>query len=141
VYTYSRDNIAAVYKIVGESMQPQVLRGDWVIVDKTSYRHSAPHKGDIIVFVYPDDRSKVYIKRIAALTGEVITSANGDKYTVPHGNVYVLGDNATQSKDSKDFGPIQLRDVLGKARLVCYSRGREGIRWNRIGLLVTDRAI
>ncbi len=135
-YAYSRDNIVAVYKIVGESMQPQVLRGDWVIVDKTAYKHTAPHKGDIIVFIYPDDRSKVYIKRIAALPGETVQLRDGNRFVVPHGNVYVLGDNSEKSQDSKDFGTIQLRDILGKARQVCYSRGRDGIRWSRIGLLI-----
>ena len=133
VYSYARNNITAVYKIASESMQPQTLKGDRVVVDKTAYNRISLATGDIIVFIYPDDRSKIYIKRIAALPGETIRLADGSTYMVPHGEVYVLGDNAGTSRDSRQFGPVPLADVLGKARLVFWSWGPEGVRWKRIG--------
>ena len=121
------------FKIPTTSMEPAVLPGDRILADKTAYRRMAPKKGNIIVFVYPDDRSKQFIKRIEALPGDTIPSPDGTKLTVPHGFVYVLGDNRENSHDSRHFGLVPLRDVIAKARQVYYSSGKDGIRWSRIG--------
>jgi signal peptidase I len=136
VNDYSKTHILEAYKIVGASMEPVVLKGDRVIADKTAYQRMPPNRGDVIVFVYPDDRSKIFIKRIEALPGDIITLADGRKETVPHGSVYVLGDNRGQSTDSRTFGFVPLRDVTGKVRQVYYSSGEEGIRWSRIGAVI-----
>lgn len=133
VYTYTKHNVLEAYKIVTASMEPAVLRGDRVFADKTAYHRMPPKRGDIIVFVYPDDRSKVFMKRIEALPGDEIVTLNGGKETVPHGMVYVLGDNQGQSVDSRTFGFVPLRDVIGKVRQVYYSSGDDGARWSRIG--------
>lgn len=133
VYDYVKKNIVEAYKIAGTSMEPVVLRGDRVIADKTAYLRMPPHKGDVIVFVYPDDRSKIFIRRIEALPGEAIILTNGKKEQVPHGMIYVLGDNKEQSLDSREFGFVPLGDVIGKVRQIYYSSGDEGVRWNRIG--------
>jgi signal peptidase I len=140
VYDHIKKNIVEAYKIVGTSMAPVVLRGDRVFADKTAYRRMPPHKGDIIVFVYPDDRSKIFIRRIEGLPGEVITLTNGKKEQVPHGMIYVLGENKEQSIDSRDFGFIPLRDVIGKVRQIYYSSGDEGMRWDRIGMTLKGSA-
>jgi signal peptidase I len=137
VYGYVHERIVALYKIPSGSMQPQVLVGDRILVDNTAYGRVSPHKGDIIVFVYLDDRSKTYIKRIAALPGEIVSTADGKDFVVPHGHVFVLGDNRMHSEDSRKFGPVPLRDILGKARLICWSIGPDGVRWDRIGLSLT----
>ncbi len=134
--SYTRSNVIQLYKIVTESMQPDVMKGDRIIVDNTAYRRMPPRIGDIVVFVYPDDRSKVYIKRIAGLPGNTIKLEGDEEYIIPHGAVYVSGDNRQKSQDSKDFGPVPLRDIVGKARQVCYSYGADGIRWDRIGLVM-----
>ena len=131
---YIRKNVVQVYKIASESMEQEVLKGDRVIVDKTAYKRIPPGVGDIIVFVFPDNRNRVYIKRIAGLPGDRIKIEDGREYTIPHGTIYVLGDNRQKSVDSREFGPISLKDVLGKVRLVYYSYGKDGMRWNRIGL-------
>ena len=136
VNDYSKSHIMEAYKIVGASMEPVVLKGDRVIADKTAYQRMPPNRGDVIVFVYPDDRSKIFIKRIEALPGDVITQADGRQETVPHGSVYVLGDNRGQSTDSRTFGFVPLRDVTGKVRQVYYSLGEEGIRWSRVGAVI-----
>jgi signal peptidase I len=83
VYDYVKKNIVEAYKIVTTSMEPVVLKGDRVFADKTAYNRMAPKKGDIIVFVYPDDRSKVFIKRIEGLPGDMIVRPNGVKEQVP----------------------------------------------------------
>ncbi len=108
-----------------------------MLADKTAYRRIAPQKGDVVTLVYPDDRSKKYIKRIEALPGETITCADGARKEVPHGFVYVLGDNRAHSYDSRQFGFVPLSDVIAKVRQVYYSSGTDGIRWSRIGAVVS----
>ena len=106
------------------------------MADKTAYRRIAPQRGDVVTFVYPDDRSKRYIKRIEALPGEIIIGADGTRKEVPHGLVYVLGDNRAHSYDSREFGFVPLSDIIAKVRQVYYSSGTDGIRWDRIGSVV-----
>lgn len=137
VFGYVRDNVAEAYKIASGSMEPAVLVGDRVLADKTAYRRIAPQKGDVVTFVYPDDRSKKYIKRIEALPGEIVIGADGTRKEVPHGLVYVLGDNRAHSYDSREFGFVPLSDIIAKVRQVYYSSGPDGIRWNRIGSVVS----
>jgi signal peptidase I len=117
-------------------MAPDVLKGDRVLVDKTAYRRMAPKKGDIVIFVFPDDRSKVLIRRVEGLPGDVITLSSGKKEQVPHGMIYVLADKKEQGIDSRELGAVMLRDVIGKARQVYYSSGDDGIRWNRVGAIL-----
>jgi signal peptidase I len=136
-FRYVQDNVMQAYKIASGSMEPAVLIGDRVLADKTAYRRIAPQRGDVVTFVYPDDRSKRYIKRIEALPGETITSSDGTRKEVPHGFVYVLGDNRANSYDSREFGFVPLSDVVAKVRQIYYSSGADGIRWNRIGAVVS----
>jgi signal peptidase I len=133
VFEYGKANYLEACKIPTKSMEPAVLNGDRILVAKTAYNRMAPKKGDIIVFVYPDDRSKRFIKRVEALPGDAITLADGTRQKVPHGSIYVIGDNRENSIDSRQFGFVPLKDVIGKARVVYYSSGESGIRWGRIG--------
>jgi signal peptidase I len=133
VYDYVRHHYIEAFKIPSASMEPAVMKGDRVLADKTAYQRIAPKKGDIVIFVFIDDRSKRYIKRIEALPGDTITLADHTRLTVPHGSVYVLGDNKEHSSDSRSFGFVPLRDVIAKVRQVYYSSGEDGIRWKRIG--------
>jgi signal peptidase I len=137
VVGYVKGNIVEAYKIVGTSMEPQVLRGDRILVDKTAYRRTAPRIGDIVVFIYPDDRSKVFIRQIAGLPGDTVKLAGARVAIVPHGQAYLLGSNAEKSIDSRSFGFVPLRDLDGKARQVYWSSAAEGVRWNRIGLTLS----
>lgn len=132
---YLRNNVVETYKIVGGSMAPQVLKGDLVIADKTAYKKHPLKVGDIIILVFPDDRSKVLIRRIEGLPGDRLTLADGREVMVPHGTAYVLGDAPQQGDyiDSREFGPVDLRDVVGKVRQIYFSIGPDSIRWNRIG--------
>lgn len=132
-YEYARTNYIEAFKIPSASMEPAVLRGDRILVDKTAYRRLPPRVGDIVVFVSPDDRSKMFIKRIAGLPDDTLTRPDGGVETVPHGMTYVLGDNRGASTDSRSFGYLPLRDIVGRARQVYYSAGDGGVRWSRIG--------
>jgi signal peptidase I len=125
VLGYARENWIEAYFIPTSSMEPAVVRGDHVLSDKTAYRRMSPQKGDIITFVDPDDRSKKFIKRIEALPGDSFTDTDGIKKQIPHGFIYVLGDNRDHSLDSRQFGLIPLRDVIGKVRQIYYSPGRK----------------
>ncbi len=133
MYDYARTNYVEAFKIPSASMEPAVLRGDRILVDKTAYRRLPPRVGDIVIFVSPDDRSRMFIKRIAGLPGNSVTHPDGRAELVPHGMVYVLGDNLGESVDSRSFGFLPLRDIVGKARQVYYSAGDGGVRWGRIG--------
>lgn len=133
VYSYVKNNFIEAYKIASQSMEPVVLKGDKVLADKTAYHRMAPKKGDIVIFIYPDDRSKIFIKRVEGLPGDKVNVGNGKIEEVPHGMVYVLGDNRENSIDSRTFSFVPLKDIIGKIRQVYYSRGEEGIRWSRIG--------
>ncbi len=133
VFGYITNNILQAYKIPTGSMEPGVLRGDYVLADKTAYNRMSPKKGDLVIFVYPDNRSKRFIKRLEALPGDTVVFPDGSKQQVPHGFIYVLGDNRENSVDSRIFGFVPLADVVGKARQVYYSSGKDGIRWSRIG--------
>jgi len=138
------------FRIPSASMSPTVLPGDYLFVDK---RYNCPgcrtavERGDVAVFVYPNDRTRYYIKRILALPGDWIESdetdirvvqdaadpqSNGMRQ-VPPGHVFVIGDNRERSTDSRDFGEVPLADVVGVARQVWFSRGPDGIRWSRVG--------
>jgi len=136
VLDYSNQHYLQAYTIPTSSMEPGVRQGDYILVDKTAYTRMPPQKGDIVTFVNPDDRSKTFIKRIEALPGARVTMPDGKSQEVPHGCVFVLGDNRTNSQDSRHFGFVPLRDISGKARQVYFSRGFSGIVWERIGVTI-----
>lgn len=130
----------------GHSMMPTLHNRDRMIVNKLSYRISQPHRFDIIVFHATE--TKDYIKRIIGLPGDTITykhdvlyiNGNAMKepyldqykkqtngfltydftYKVPKGDLFVMGDNRQNSKDSRMIGPIQEKSVVGKAVLLFW---------------------
>jgi signal peptidase I len=130
--------------VKGESMAPNFESGDYLIVDEISYRLADPQRGDVIVFNYPKDTTQRFIKRIIGLPGETIDIANGqveiikegiatvltEKYLpadlktygdvkVALGNdeYFVLGDNREYSFDSRAWGVVPRKDIIGKAFL------------------------
>jgi signal peptidase I len=139
VLEYSTENYLQAFRIPTSSMEPGVRQGDCVLADKTAYKRMAPRKGDVVIFHNPDDRSKIFIKRIEALPGDIIAMPDGTTRAIPHGYIFVLGDNREKSYDSRKFGVIPLRDVIGKARQVYFSSGINGIVWKRIGVAINSR--
>ncbi len=130
----------------GESMSPTLVHGDMIFVEKLSYLFGEPERGDIIVFPYPADPSKEYIKRVIGVPGDVIDLDNNDFYVngeriddpfaldiVPLGDVqfpltvgedqyFVLGDNRAVSHDSRhsEVGLIDEEDIVGRAAFIFY---------------------
>ncbi len=135
---YVKSSSIEAFKIAGQSMQPAVLRGDFVLVDKTAYQRHAPCLNDVVVLTNPDNRSMVLLRKIAALPGQPLPEPTEGHAKVPHGMVYVSGENP-EATGSAYFGFIPLRDLLGKARQVYWSSGSDGIRWDRIGMKVSPR--
>ena len=95
------------YVVDGPSMEPGYTAGDRLIVNRLAYLRHAPRAGDVVVLHDPDDHGRLLLKRIAPADGHVPDAAH----------VWVLGDNATESRDSRSFGAVERRRIVGKAWL------------------------
>jgi signal peptidase I len=133
--------ISARIRVDGASMEPTLVSGEYVIVNRLSYRLGSPQQGDIIVFHFPRDPKEEYIKRVIGLPGDEVEVKNGTVYVngqllnesylkvkmdyfgtwrVPEGQLFVLGDNRNNSSDSHDWGTVPNDYVVGKAVLVYW---------------------
>jgi signal peptidase I len=133
--------LSARVRVDGFSMVPTLQDGEYVLVSRLSYKTGAPERGDIIVFSFPADQRQDLIKRVIGLPGETISikdrvvSVNGKpltetyiadspvytgEWTVPEGNLFVLGDNRNDSKDSHQWGLLPIENVIGKALLIYW---------------------
>jgi signal peptidase I len=131
--------------IPSPSMEPTLGVGDRVLVNKLSYNFHDVNRGDVVVFERPPGASngengeiKDLIKRVIAIGGDTIEARDGNVYvngkqieenylepgtptdnlpltTIPDGRVFVMGDNRTNSEDSRIFGPIDEDDIVGRA--------------------------
>ncbi len=145
--------IAEPFIVSGSSMDPTFENGQYLIVDKLSYRFDEPKRGDVIIFKYPLDPSKYYIKRIIGLPGETVTMAetkisiketDGKKIdwpepyivysipqdfskTLPDGQYFVLGDNRPASSDSRIWGTLPRKNIVGRPLLRLLPIGKIGI--------------
>ena len=133
--------IVSPFVVDGESMHPTFTNLDYLIVDEFLYYFNAPERGDVIVFRYPGNPSVFYIKRIIGLPGETvsidhgivtITNSGGEKnslsepYIVNEDATYtknvslgaeeyfVMGDNRPNSSDSRMWGPLPKKDIVGR---------------------------
>jgi len=126
-------------KVEGTSMMPSLDDQERIFVNKYVYRLEPIQRGDIVVFRYPRDPSKSFIKRVIGLAGDRIridageVFVNGDaleedyvpaayadqrsysEMVVPPNSYFVLGDHRTMSNDSRDFGPVNIGYIYGKA--------------------------
>jgi signal peptidase I len=179
---FIRTFIVQAFKIPSGSMKPTLLIGDHILVNKFIYgvkipfvrktmiSIGEPKRGDVIVFIYPEDRSKDFIKRVIGVGGDTIEIRNKKIYlnglpyqdahgvyvddfilpgsiqprdnfgpfTVPKDTVFAMGDNRDQSYDSRFWGVVERKDVLGKAFMLYWSWNGENrsVRWDRLGNLV-----
>jgi signal peptidase I len=126
-------------KVEGTSMMPSLDDQERIFVNKFVYRLEAIQRGDIIVFRYPRDPSKSFIKRVIGVGGDRIRIKDGQTYlndkpiredyvpigymddrplrevTVPQNSYFVMGDHRSLSNDSRDFGPVKFSFIYGKA--------------------------
>jgi len=156
-----RTFIIQAFKIPTGSMKPTLVEGDLILVNKFIYGAKVPlteiqlpavqkpKRGDVIVFIYPEDPQKDFIKRLIGLPGEKVEIKNGTIYindkpvtekgfgqrfyynygdfqkegytvTVPKDNYFVLGDNSRSSKDSRYWGFVPKENILGEAILIYW---------------------
>jgi signal peptidase I len=133
--------IAQPFIVDGASMDPTFATGQYLIVDELSYHFEAPARGSVMIFKYPLDTSKYFIKRVIGLPGETVSIKDGavtitnaahpqgflldepyvklpldqtTTYTVPAGNYFVMGDNRFGSDDSRIWGPVPTKDIIGR---------------------------
>lgn len=135
--------IAEPFIVNGASMDPTFATGQFLVVDRLSYRFEQPHRGDVIVFEYPNDPSTYYIKRIIGLPGETVHIKDGtitiinkenpeglvlnepylakehlsyDDYstTLDDTHYFVMGDNRSQSSDSRTWGSLNRNLIVGR---------------------------
>ena len=97
-------------------MAPTLLPGDGLYVDTGAFRLRPPQRGELVVLRDPTEPSRWFVKRVAFTSGGPTPP---DGTVVPEGTVYVLGDNASESVDSRRFGPVSERGVLGRV-YYCY---------------------
>lgn len=147
-----RTFVAQAFRIPSGSMIPTLLVGDQLLVDKVTYRFHLPERGDVIVFKYPGDETRDFIKRIVGLPGDVVevrakaVYLNGaplnERYafhdaldnmhiiqrddfgpvTVPPDKYFVMGDNRENSQDSRFWGFLEHDKVIGRAFILYWSR-------------------
>ena len=99
--------------VIGASMDPTFTNGDYLIVDELSFNLRSPEKGEVVIFRYPLDTTKFFIKRIIGVPGETINVA-GVETVLGENEYFVLGDNRSQSHDSRHFGPVPIGNILQK---------------------------
>lgn len=138
-------------RVEGTSMLPVLEDQDRLFIDKIAYRVGDIHTGDVVVFQYPLDHSKSYIKRVIALPGDDLRIDRGhvivngvlleesyvpkrfsDDRTLPEivlppNQYFVMGDHRSISSDSRDFGPVERNLIYGKAVFVYWPMEQVGV--------------
>lgn len=140
--------VSARIRVEGSSMEPSLHDGEFVVVNRLAYRWTAPQRGDIIVFYYPEDPSRRFIKRIIGLPGDSVSVRQGEvvvngapldepyilsppryqgTWQVGPDELFVLGDNRNNSLDSERWGMLPMSKVIGKATLVYWPLTELGV--------------
>ena len=134
--------IGQVTVVKGASMEDTLFNRERLICNKISYRFTEPQHGDIVIFKPPIDQNHNYIKRVIAIEGDKIKIIEGTVYlngekleedylmhhsyetipeiTVPQNAYFVLGDNRSNSSDSRFWGFVPRKNIIGKASVVFW---------------------
>ena len=164
------------FRVQGPSMRPTLENGEHVLVNKlvylkfdpsqlvsmlpfvdeaeesSVYPFHAPRRGEVIIFRFPRDESRDFVKRVIGVPGDTVQINDGqvvvngiplaepyitrpdrddmNQVTVPEGNFFVLGDNRRASNDSRDWGPVPAENVIGRAWVAFWPLNR----WHALSL-------
>ncbi len=159
------------FRVPSGSMLPSLQVGDHILASRLDYgipapfsgrwlwRYADPAVGEIVVLERRDEPGSYFVKRVAAVAGEIVEMVDGDLVVdgrrrdfagqslrpaelvdfrplrVPPGQVFVLGDNRDQSIDSRDWGPVEVSGIKGRVFLIYWSQRKSGgsVRWERLG--------
>ena len=133
--------VTARIRVEGISMEPSLHDEQFLVVNRLAYRWKEPQRGDIIVFRFPSDPKRRFIKRVIGLPSDVVSVDDGQLYVnglaldepyitdapryqgdwrlSPY-EVFVLGDNRNNSSDSQNWGPLHVDEIIGKAILAYW---------------------
>jgi len=138
-------------RVEGTSMLPRLEDQDRLFIDKIAYRVGTIHHGDVVVFEYPRDHTKSYIKRVIGVPGDRIRIDHGRVYVngallpepyvparfeddrseaeivLPVNEYWCMGDHRSISSDSRDFGPVDRSLIYGKAVFVYWPMEQVGV--------------
>jgi len=136
--------VAQPFIVSGASMDPTFATGQYLIVDELSYHFEEPKRGEVVIFHYPKDPKQFFIKRIIGLPGETVkiegsdvsivdsdgktitlsepyikNQGNGSNMTkaLSTGEYFVMGDNRPESSDSRSWGVLPEKNIVGRAFL------------------------
>lgn len=143
-----REFVFQAYEIPSGSMEKTIMTGDMVFAEKISHNFGLPKQGDIVTFTDPLNSQRILIKRVVAVAGQKVDIKNNKLYvddkemdepytrglytneikssnikypiTIPENSVWVMGDNRTNSQDSRYFGPISNDKIIGHALFVYW---------------------
>ncbi|MBU0468341.1 MAG: signal peptidase I [Candidatus Omnitrophica bacterium] len=153
IANYVRVNMVQAFRVTSGSMAPTLIKGDRILTDKSAYKSTEPQRGDIVVFYYPEDTTKIFVDRLIASGMETVEIKEGNVYIdgalvtdprikdvnyinrgdygsgvfdVPKGHYFMLGDNSVSSHDSRYWGSVPKRNIQGKAFKIYYPFNRSG---------------
>ena len=133
--------VGQIARVDGLSMEPTLANDDRLVVNKWIYRLRDPRQGDIVTLYYPVDPEKLFVKRVIAGEGDEVRIASGKVYVngvalhdefvpaeyrsfedfgpqvVPQGYYFVMGDHRNGSSDSRLWGPVPKKYIVGKVQL------------------------
>ena len=148
--------IAQPFIVSGASMDPTFKSGQYLIVDQLTYHFNEPERGDVIIFRYPRDPKTFFIKRIIGLPGETVTFKDGkptmtgpnlkepvtldetyiaanhktaDNFaiTLRDNEYFVMGDNRAESSDSRYWGPLERKYIVGRPAVRLFPFTKIGV--------------
>jgi signal peptidase I len=133
---------AQSFRVDGESMEPGLHTDEYVLVDKVTYLFHAPERGDVVVFHYPLDTQRDFIKRIIGVPGDIVSTTSSSvivdgqslhepyislahnfgvsKWKLGPNQFFVMGDNRDNSLDSRSWGPLDRSYFVGKVMVVYW---------------------
>jgi len=130
-----------VARVDGVSMAPTLADQDRLVVNKLIYRFAAPRRGDVVMLYYPEDPDKSFVKRVIAEPGDQIRILDGHVFVnempllddfvapeyrshddfgptlVPRGYYFVMGDHRNNSSDSRSWGPVPKKYIVGRVQV------------------------